>query len=168
MRIGEITKDNYTDYIKMFGGKNPQSLEEMWGKDKKTTGTEKSIPNKDTNTFGVSGMDITGMTAADFKIVKVSDEIKEQLTSLAKKVFLDNNGMNDGEEMSALMRKYIASTPEKDRKHVAYTLHQVWYDEYKQIEDTVKETIPGWKPGKAFDRDFVDELISKGGLDIKV
>lgn len=185
MRIGQINKDNYMEYTKLFqnlGSKNAKqatiqsssisnkstNTTSIYARQAQAQATNPNFVYKTKNSDGVTGMDITGKTAADFKIVDVSSDIKDELVGLAKKVFLENYGMNDGEEMSATMKKYIYSAPESERANVAWTVNQIWLEEYGRIENLVKESIPGWKPGQAFDRNAVNELISGSRLDTKV
>lgn len=113
-------------------------------------------------------MDITGMTAADFKIVPVSDEIRNALINQERKDFLENYGMSNGEELSALMRKYIAGVPENERINVGWTLNQISLNEAQRLTDFAKERIPGWQAGKPFDRSIFADIMSSRSIDKKI
>lgn len=166
MRIGEVNKENYATFIKMFGGKGTKVLDEMWGKDK-ATNAAKTNQGKWVNPYAEPGMDITGMTEADFKIVKVSDDIREKIVNLARKEFLDNYGRSDGEELSSIMKKYIKSVPASERVNVGWTLNQIYLDEARRLHSAVKEVFPGWQDGKPFDRNAVNDVISRARIDLK-
>ena len=129
--------------------------------------TNPNFVYKTRNTNGLTGMEITGMTEADFKTVKIPDGIESRLKNLARTVFLDNFGTNDGEDFSSFMKEIAANTPEKERKNVIWTLDKIWTTEYQRIENLVSKSIPGWKTGEPFDRELVSDLISRDGIDQK-
>lgn len=171
MRLGEITKENYMDYIKLFGGKNAKSLDEMWGKNKKTTETKSDddINENMVNQYGVKGMSLHYKDDADWKkIVDVPDDIREKLINLAKQEFTENYGMTDGEAQSSLIGKYLASVPESERLSVSWTLQHIFSDESRRLAEYVKENVSGWQYGKPFDRSILADVISNGSIDKKV
>lgn len=71
-----------------------------------------------------------------------SDDIKEKIINLARKEFLNNYGMTDGEELSSLTRKYVLSLPEKERSSAAWTLGQMFSNESARLHDVVKSNNP--------------------------
>lgn len=93
MRIGQVTQDNYMEYLKMFGVKDSKVFDKLWGKDKDAKG-EKSI--EEINAMLVKmgyvedGMYIGGGDESWKKNVPVSDEIKDKLIETVRRQFLTN------------------------------------------------------------------------------
>ena len=169
MRIGEITKDNYTDYIKLFGGKSSKVLDEMMGKDK-----ENKYQKTDEEKYEMlvkMGYVLEGMLHKEGdvswkKIVPIDDDMKNKIHDLVKKEFIENNGMSDGEALHALTKDYIKNSSVNERASVAWTISQTKIDEAQRLKDIVEANNPNWKPGQAFDPSIFDGYVS-GGIDIK-
>lgn len=140
----------------------------IYAKKAQAQATNPNFVYKTRNSNGLTGMEITGMTEADFKTVKIPDDTENRLKNLARDVFLDNFGTNDGEELSSFMKEIAASTPEKERKDVIWTLGKIWTTEYQRIENLVSKSIPGWRAGEPFDRELVSDLISRDRLDLNI
>ncbi len=168
MHIGEISKDNYMQFMKMFGGKSAPALDAMWGKSGKPDTEKYDANGKWINPYEDPSMDITGMGPSDFKIVEVSDDIRSKIINLERKDFLEGYGKSDGEELSAITRQYIKSVPPSQRKDVGWTLNRISLDEANRLHSLAKAAIPGWQAGQAFDRNLMNDLLSRDSLDMKV
>lgn len=174
MRIGQVTQDNYMEYLKMFGGKDSKVLDKLWGKDEEAKG-EKSI--EEINAMLVKmgyveeGMFLTGDESYK-KIVPVSDEIKEKLIETVRRQFVTNgNGMGearDGDEIGAIMKEYRANISPSERLSVTWTLSQIVQSENKRLVNYVKANVPGWQHGQSISPSILKEAVSGNSLDIKV
>lgn len=173
MRIGQVNQDNYKEMLKLFGGNNSKSLENLLGKgeNNKFAKTE-----EERNAMLVKmgymeeGMLIREGDTSWKKTVAVSDEIKNKLIETARSQFTTNaNGMfeaRDGDEIGAIMKEYRTNIPPSERLPVTWTLIQIVQQENQRMIDHVKSKIPGWQPGQSFDKSIFDDYVS-GGLDIK-
>ena len=162
MRIGEINLNNFLAYQKMFSkaGAGAPSL---------PMAQFANLPErKHTNPYAEPGMDITGRT--DWKkIIPVSDEIREKVLSLTKREFLNNYGMSDGEEYSAMARAYIKGLPPEERAPAGWTIDQLRINKSQEYAAKIREHIPGWNYGDSFDPSFLeDKAPSENVLDRKV
>lgn len=168
MRIGEINQSNYTEFTKLFIKNNNTN----WPASKSTTQSPKKsddeINENMVNQFGLKGMSLHYRDDNGQKIIAVSDDIREKMNNLARREFVDNYGMSDGEEKSSLVGKYLASVPENERCYAAWTIDQIYLNEAQRLTDYVKETIPGWQHGKAFDRNILTDVLSNGSIDKRV
>lgn len=171
MRIGEINKNNYMEYIKLFS-------EFKRKKNQRKGNLSNILPGKPTfaeklgnadSEYMIPGMYITGKDPSEWqKNIKVSDDIKDKMLNLARKEFLNNYGLTDGEERSALIRNYILSIPESQRLSAAWTLDEIFSSESQRLIDIAKTKIPGWQNGQAFDRSFFKDDIQGSVIDTKI
>lgn len=168
MRIGEVNKDNYMSYLKLFGVKDTKSLDAIVNPSGSLNVQQYDENGNWINPYGEPGMNITGRDPSSNKIVEVSDEIKEKLVNLARSEFLDGYGLSDGEKLSAIVLEYKRSMPEEERINIGWTLQHVYGEEARRIHGLAKENIPGWRSGQPFDRDSMSNLINKASVDLKV
>ncbi len=113
------------------------------------------------------GMDITGMTAADFHIIPVSKEIEQKVRDRVFENMKYRYGMTGtGNEYGEMVHGYLMSIPAKDRRDAAYTIDQIHFGEVEKINAFVKARVPGWQPGQSFDTGILEEY-RQGTMDIK-
>jgi hypothetical protein len=171
MRIGEVNKDNYAQFLKLFGGKSSPGLDALLGKDKNgAPKPERTKAEIDAMLIreGVVLEGMIGTEGSSRKIIDVSDDIRKQILDLSEREFLDNYGMTDGEELSAIIRGHIKSLPPSVRADTAWTLDQIFLEEAYRLHDIAEKAIPGWQSGQAFDRSKMQDLINGNAIDIKV
>ena len=197
MRIGEINKDNYMQYSKLLstltGGKKNANApgnvainrgigktdafgqERVFGADGYET--KESIDRRlkkiqlahPDGSYGIPGMDITGKDPSSWqKIIDVSDDVREKMISIARKDFVNNYGMSDGEEESAAIKKYLWTLPEDKRLSASWTLQQIYRQEAQRLADIVKSKVPGWQYGEPFDRTILTCLPSGSIFDVNI
>ena len=112
------------------------------------------------------GMDITGMTAADFHTISVSKKIEQKVRNRVFENMKYRYGMTGtGNEYGEMVHSYLMSIPAKDRRDAAYTIDQIHFDAVDKINAFVKSRVPGWQPGQAFDTSILDEY--RQGVDVK-
>jgi len=162
MRIGDINKDNYESFARLLGIKNA-----------KAPVIDRGVNKTDAYVYyGIPGMDITGKDPSSWqKIVDVSDDVRAKMIDIARKDFINNYGMSDGEEMNAVIRKYVLSIPENQRPSAAWTLAQINVNESQRLYNIVKEKNPSWQNGEPFDRSILTLTnygLSENSVDIKV
>ena len=175
MRIGQVTQDNYMEYLKMFGGKNSKVLDKLWGKDGEAKGErswEEIKADLVKSGFAEDGMFLTEGDESYKKIVPVSDEIKNKLIETVRRQFLTNgNGMGearDGDEIGAIMKEYRANIPPSERLSVTWTLGEIVHNENVRLLELVRANNPTWDYGQKFDTGVISALISGPSLDQKV
>jgi len=175
MRIGQVTQDNYMEYLKMFGGKDSKVLDKLWGKDKEAKGErswEEIKADLVRSGFAEDGMFLTEGDESYKKIVPVSDEIKEKLIETVRRQFVTNgNGMGearDGDEIGAMMKEYRANISPSERLSVTWTLSQIVQSESERLVNYVKANVPGWQHGQSISPSILKEAVSGNSLDIKV
>ena len=179
MRIGDINRNNYTEYAKLFstltGGKSNKATPEPFGQRRLLTYDEieerlRPFRLADPIHYGMPGCDITGKDPSSWqKIVDVSDDIREKMINVARKDFLNNYGLTDGKEMGDIGSKYLLSLPENKRLSAGWTVLEIFRNESQRLTDIVKSKIPGWKNGEPFDRSiFADYLSGSSIYDTKI
>jgi len=182
MRIGEVTQENYKEFLKILGLKDTNNLEKMPGKDKNSGGLDQYGQRIGDESFEAivarqvaAGYVEEGMVgrAGDTswrKIVPVSDEIKNKLIEVTRRQFLTNgNGMSparDGDEIGAIKREYRKNIAPGDRLSVTYTLSQIVQEENRRLVDYVRANVPGWNYGQKIPPDVLKGAVS-GGFDVK-
>ena len=175
MRIGELTKDNYMQYMKLFGAKSSKILDDLWDKDKAAEAEfDHSYEARNARLVAAGhedGMLIREGDESWRKIVPVSDDIKNKLIATAKRQFLTNgNGMlaeGDGDEIGAMMKAYRANIPPSERLSVTWTLGQIVSRERDRLVGFLRANDPTWNVGEFFDKSIFDNYVS-GGIDIKI
>lgn len=119
-----------------------------------------SPPNADPS------MDITGMTASDFKIIPVSEEVEQTIKDMVFRDMKENYGMSGtGNEFGEMVRAYSSTVSAENRKDAAWTLHQIWHEEAVRLSEFIESRVPGWEPGQKFDTSILDEY--RQGVDVK-
>lgn len=105
------------------------------------------------------------------KIVTVSDEVKADLAEVVKQDFISTNGAGipQGTKRNDIINKYLSSIAPKNCASVSWTLDNMAGDYAKKSENFIKENIPDWKPGDAFDTSILDQFDGTlGSVDFKV
>lgn len=126
------------------------------------------------NSQGIAGMSIHGKSPSEWhKIVKVSDEGRQNIFDMVKKEFIQENGVLNGDttKKSEVYADYQRSIPKKDRLSATWTLGEYERQYYNAIYSAVKASNPGWKQGQRFDpsvlegitRESVDSRIVQSG-----
>lgn len=118
----------------------------------------------DKNPFAPPGLDITGMTEADFKIIPVSKEIEQKIRDLAFRELRDGYGMTGSNELGETIQSYYPQIPPEERMHAAHTLQKINHEEACRLVDFVQSKIPGWQIGVPFDTSILNEY--KQGIDV--
>jgi hypothetical protein len=183
MRIGQITQDNYKEYLKILGIKDVKKLDGLLGKDKNTDGFDQfgqrigdySHEAQEARMvaagYGQEGMLVREGDTSWKKIIPVSDDIKSHFIEVARRQFLTNGDgrgyARDGDEIGALLNEYRKSVPPSERLSFTYTINQMLREENMRLMDFVKANVPGWTHGQAIPSDVLKGAVS-GGLDIKV
>ena len=171
MRIGTVTKENYKEYLKLFGVKNPDSLDGVLGTNKEFDHSYEARNARLVAAGHEDGMLIPSGDDSWRKIVPVSDEIKNKLITTTFRQFLDNgNGMSEaknGDEIGAIMKKYRENITPKDRLSVTWTLGKIVQNESQRLVDFVKSKDPNWNFGDPFDRSIFESYVP-GGVDITI
>ena len=112
------------------------------------------------------GMDITGMTAADRKIIPVSKEAEQAMKDIAFGHMKRYYGMSGtGNELGDTIKSYYKQIPPSDRANAAWTLQQIHREEVYRLYDFVRSRVPGWQIGQKFDTSILDEYPR--GVDVK-
>ena len=112
------------------------------------------------------GMDITGMTAADRKIIPVSKEAEQAMKDIAFDHMKRYYGMSGtGNELGDTIKSYYKQIPPSDRANAAWTLQQIHREEVYRLYDFVRSRVPGWQIGQKFDTSILDEYPR--GVDVK-
>lgn len=127
-----------------------------------------STPGPDyVNPHCPEGMDITGMTEADFHIIPVSKGAEKQVREIAFRTLKEGYGMTRAGDNSLgdTIYSYCMQIPPKDRAHAAHTLHKIYFDEVDHLVQFMESKIPGWRPGNRFDTGILDEY--QQGIDVK-
>ena len=114
------------------------------------------------------GLDITGMTAADFHIIPVSEEAEQAVRDIALEHMKKYYGMSgpDGNDVGNLIKSYYKQVPVSDRANAGWTLNQMHRDEAYRLYDFVRSRVPGWETGQWFDTSILEEY-KQGTLDMK-
>lgn len=179
MRIGEVNKDNYKEYLKLFDVKNTKAVEKsidsVWGKDKENE-LEQSFEAFAAHWVKM-GYALEGMIAIDGddnwkKIVDVPDSIRQDVIDKVRKQFLESgNGMvtwQQGDELASVIKDYCKTIPPSERLSASWTLQQLSQVEGQRLMDYVKANMPpNWKPGEPIDPDVLKAAVSGEHIDTK-
>ncbi len=119
------------------------------------------------NPYCTPGLDITGMTASDFKIIPIDKKVIQQMKDITFEEIKRGYGMSDPnhDPVSDLIKSYYKRVAIDDRKHAGWTLEKIHQNEVCKIFDFIKSRIPNWQPGQRFDTRILDEY--KQEIDIK-
>lgn len=141
------------------------------------------------NSYGVSGMDITGKDPSTIqKIIDIPEAARQDMFDTSLLEFIrDYGGMGNGEtDRTAVYTRYQLSVEKSDRLKGTWTLQQYEGCYNRAFYNIVKEANPDWKPGDKFDASIFDgitreeiecqivqtgdrdlTLISGNGIDVK-
>ena len=177
MRIGQVTQDNYKDFLKLLGLKDTKNIDKLTGKSAKEIEAEFDHSHEAAERamvasgFGQEGMLIREGDTSWRKIVPVSDDIKNHFIEVARRQFLTNGDgrgyAKDGDEIGALLKEYRKNIPPSERLSFTYTIGQIIREENIRLMDYVMANEPGWTYGKKISADVLKGAVSDG-LDIKV
>ena len=183
MRIGQVTQENYMDFLKLLGAKNSKTLDNLWGKDKNNGGLDQfgqkigdySHEAQEARMvaagFGEAGMLVREGDSSWRKIIDIPDDIKNHFIQLERSFFLRNGdgttNARDGDEVGALLKKYRKNIPPSERLAFTHTINQLMLEEARRLENYVRANDPSWRNGQKIDPDILKRAVSVG-LDIKV
>jgi hypothetical protein len=187
MRIGEVNKDNYKQFLSMLGAKSNKNLDAIMNGGK--AGNEEisiiEAEKREIARLIKTGQIEEGMvsysweTEEDFnkwrKTVPVSDEVRDKLIETARKHLLDlangikPNGVEERtNDISTIMKDYRKNIPPSERLAVTWTLSHIYTDEQARLINYVKSKIPSWNYGQAFDKNILlNSDFGTKGIDIK-
>lgn len=162
MRIGEINKENYKEFAKLFSNlnnkktnfKNPFDILSSKEKIASNQATCFDENGEIINSMGVSGMCINGKNPSEYrKIIGISNEGKQKLFDMVKSEFIENNGVLNGDttRKSDVYAEYQKSIPKKDRLKATWTLGELEQEYRNALIDVVKSANPDWNIGEKFD-----------------
>lgn len=166
MRIGEISKDNYAQFMKMLGGRDLKTIEEKM----QSTATTPKFPS--INPYAKPGQDITNRT--DWrKMTSISDEVKNKLLSIVKSDFVNHYGMSgenfgDPNGYNSIVTNYLSTLLPSERPSASWTLSKTFTGEAQRLTDIVRAHNPGWEFGQPFDTSILDESTASNRLNVKV
>ena len=114
-----------------------------------------------------NGLDITGITPADRKIIPVSKEAEQAVRDMALEDMKKYYGMSgpDGNNLGNFIKSYYKQVPISDRSNASWTLQQIHREEAYRLCDFVSARVPGWQIGQWFDTSILDEY--RQGVDVK-
>lgn len=188
MRIGQVTQDNYKDYLKLLGIKNPKSLDIISGEGKSDETKSADWANKDYSHEAMearavaAGRAVAGMVVRPGdeswkKIVDVPDSYKQQAIKYARDLITmaAKTGGTTAEEHDKYVQEnkdwsYMMSRPPEERLSISWTFDRLYQAEAQRITDYLKEKIPGWQPGQPFDIKVLTESnwgLGENHLDVK-
>ena len=177
MRIGDVNKDNYKQFLALFGVKSNKTLEKLMGDDEQAgkAETEEEIHQR----MVKMGLIEDGMLVKDgdtsyLKGAPVSDEVRDKIIATVRRQFLENgNGMSkpggvDGDEFGAIFKEYRKNIPPSERLAVTTTLCNIQHDEIQRLVDYVKSKDPSWNYGVKFDKSILTSTdFGTKSVDIK-
>ena len=113
------------------------------------------------------GLDITGMTAADFNIMPIANVAEQAVRDIALEHMKKYYGMSgpDGNNLGNFIKSYYKQVPISDRSNASWTLQQIHREEAYRLCDFVSARVPGWQIGQWFDTSILDEY--QRGVDVK-
>ncbi|MCL2019626.1 MAG: hypothetical protein FWG70_07690 [Oscillospiraceae bacterium] len=187
MRIGQVTQDNYKDFLRILGIKNPKNLERLNGEGEKEK--VKNNPNRITiddfrcydtleRKLVALGMVEEGMllrpghNLSHQKIIDVSDEIRQQVVNKMREMVLSMSkgkfiSAEQADELNAIYKQYRGTISPDDRLSATWTLSQIAGEEEVRLVSYIMSRIPGWQPGMAFDPKILTESNWGLGFDVK-
>ncbi len=110
---------------------------------------------------GLTGLVVNEKTMAKKnRIISIPESSREEMFELAKREFLDGDGIIDGhttKRMDVYTNLYHKMKPE-DRLAAGHTLEQYERAYMKTFTDAVKTANPDWNPGKPFDKSVLSDI----------
>ena len=187
MRIGQVTQDNYKEFLKILGIKNPKNLEKLNGEDGKGKSV-KDNPNRltiaDLSCFdtierkrvamGLSeeGMMVRPGEAPRKFIIDVCDKYKQKVIDKVRQMVLSQStgrhiSAEQGDELCAIYKEYRSTIPPSDRMPATYTLSEIAFAEERRLVEFIRSQVPGWQSGMAFDPKILTGSNWGMGFDVK-
>jgi hypothetical protein len=181
MRIGQVNQENYKDFLKILGVKNPKTLEKLGDESENGNGGKtytSSLLKGGSKTGYISVHDICldelerrlvasghydegmlvkpGDNGSWRVMVDVSDEAKQQVINKVREMVLSQSSgryisAEQGDELNALIRQYRLTLPPSERKSATWTLGQIAGAEERRLVDYIASQVPGWQVGQRFD-----------------
>ncbi|MCL2108702.1 MAG: hypothetical protein FWH20_05085 [Oscillospiraceae bacterium] len=194
MRIGQVTQDNYKDFLRILGVKNPKNLERLNGESEKSQVTTSPLLKGGSKIGKITMDDICfdelerrlvasgacegmlvrpGETPSDWqKIVDVPDSIRDRIVNKMREMVLSmsKGGLitaSQADELNALKKEYRGTIPPSERKSATWTLGQIAGEEEVRLVSYIMSRVPGWQPGMAFDPKILTESNWGLGFDVK-
>ena len=178
MRIGEVNKDNYKDFLRILGVKEPKDLDKLTGKaieDEFDHSREAMEKYQISMGYAEEGMFVYEGDDSWKKIVDVPDSVKQRIIEkLREHIVANGNGTGtaeQGDEINAIAKEYWMTLPPSQRLSASWTLQKIQGAEGTRIMDYVRSQIPGWKPGQSFDTRILTDSnfgLGAGHLDMRV
>jgi hypothetical protein len=180
MRIGEINKNNYAQFLQVLGVKNSKSVAAALDKINK-------LPDKDAfgnpiirNALGEEtqesqiarltkegiieeGMFLREGQTMEKRIIGISDKVREKAIELARYNIVTNHNGTTPADVSKTDEfwKYIKGVRKNykpaDRQAFTWTVSQVMREESMRITDYIKKVDPSWRVGVSFDPKILTE-----------
>ena len=181
MRIGEITKDNYADYMKLFGVKDSKALDAMWGKNKTAGKPQRGTTAYMESPEGQAELESIAVKAGyseegmlmpqgyewEKHMLPVSDEVRNKLISALRRQDAElGDGTMNPDEISNIMKEYRKNVPPSDRLGVTGTMEKIVLDEGQRFISYVRANDPNWDWGKKINPDVLAAYVSGAGIDI--
>jgi hypothetical protein len=179
MRIGQVNQENYKDFLKILGVKNPKGLEKLHGEGngKKADGQNYYRSDEESIALAVkAGIVMEGMAFRDGddsykKIVDVPDWIRQKVIDNSREMVIANgNGSvtaEQGDKHAKIIKDYIKTLPPSERASAAYTLEKIGQVERQRIVDYLRAEI-GWQAGQKFDTSILTKSnFGLNHMDIK-
>jgi hypothetical protein len=177
MRIGDVNKDNYKQFLALFGVKSNKTLEKLMGDDEQAgkAESEEEIHQRMVKMGLIEdGMLVREGDTSYLKGAPVSDEVRDKIIATVRRQFLENgNGMSkpggvDGDELGAIFKEYRKNIPPSERLAVTTTLCNIQHDEIQRLIDYVKSKDPSWNYGVKFDKSILTSTdFGTKSVDIK-
>ena len=183
MRIGEVNKDNYMDFLRILGVKEPKNLGGVLGKDDEKYDNSFEARSKRWIEKGwadegmIVSMDDDGsswkkiVNVSDSAKQKVIDKVRENILASATGRITDKQGTKQGDELAAIIKDYYMTLPPGERLSASWTLQKISQAEAGRIGNYLKSQIPGWEYGQAFDTRILTDSnfgLGAGHLDLRV
>ena len=100
---------------------------------------------------GLAGLDATNIPLSQrHVIIKISEKSRQEMFDNAKREFLEENGVANGDttKRSDVFYHYQKSVPKQDRLKGTWTLEQYERQYNQAFYEAAKAADPTWKPGK--------------------
>ena len=160
MRIGDITEDNYMDFMRLFtkeeSVKEKPSLNESRTSNHRRARVTQGIPDSPSD---LEGLDTTHMSHAErTRLVDVSDDVRNRMIEFVRREFSTQWGMTDGEGCNAIIREYTRGVTPKDRIGTINMLSLIRREEYARLFALAREFNPNWQSGMRIDPRVLDHI----------
>ena len=194
MRIGQVNQDNYKDFLKILGVKNPKNLEKLNGEGGNSQVTTSPFLKGGSKIGKITKYDLCydevekwlvasgacegmlvrpGEKSSDWqKTVDVCDKYKQKVINKVREMMLSISSGKQicgtwGDKMGAIYKDYRSTIPPSERKSATWTLSQIAAAEEVRIANYIQSKVPGWQPGMAFDPKILTGSNWGMGFDVK-